>query len=221
MPDGYITLKSSRNLELTVLLGDASPVLSDGVSTWETITRPKREAITRYSGLNPLQQTIVVLFDGWANNESQESRINKLVTMGSQEHTITLKGDQALRKDLDWVISGIAWDSQNTIWKNIGGKLVRVRQSATITLLEFVADKIIKTPAAPKTKKDKVPIKKKGQPKGLTVKQIAQVEFGDPDKWRLVISENPILLGDGPRTLVPAGTLLTFIDGQIPLFVVP
>lgn len=216
-----VTLKSNSGLTLTVLLWNTTPLLSDGVTNYDTVSRPKRQAITRYNGRNPFQQTIAVMFDGWSSDESQEGRIKKLETMGAQPHSITLSG-HALRKDLDWLITGLVWDNQETLWKNLNGSLVRVRQACTITLLEQVEGKVLKTPAAPKTDpQNKQPVKKITVAKGMTVKAIAQVEFGDPDQWRKIVNDNVILLGAGPRTVVPAGTILTVTGGRVPIYTVP
>jgi hypothetical protein len=225
----YVTIKSPTH-ELTVMVADTPPTISDGISTWDTVARPKRESFVRYTGRNPHQQSISVMFDGWHDSVSQEGRITKLATMASKPHPVQLSG-HALHKHLDWVITNVTWDDQYTIWKEIttgSGKkqktsLVRVRQAATITFLEYIKDEIIKTPAAPHVvDPGKKPIKKIKVPKGMILKQIAQLEYGDPDKWRLIRDANlGILLGAGPRYFVMAGLTLTIVDGKTPYFLVP
>ena len=225
----YVTLKTATD-SLTVMLADSPPTISDGVSIWDTIARPKRDSFVKYTGRSPYQQTVNVMFDGWRDNESQETRITKLVTMASKPHTVQLSG-HVLHKHLDWVITNVSWDDQYTIWKEFitgSGKkkktsLLRVRQAATITFLEYISDTIIKTPSAPHVvDPGKKPIKKIKVPKGMMLKQIAQLEYGDPDKWRLIRDANMgILIGAGPKFFVMAGITLTIVDGKTPYFLVP
>jgi hypothetical protein len=219
----YVTLKSTNGLKVVALLGETSPILSEGVTTWETVARPKRESITRFSGRNPFKQDIPVVFDAHADGNSVEGPVGTLVKMSTQPHTISISGP-VLKTNLDWIIIDITWDDQQTLWKRATPRDVRTRQLAVIHLQEFVDDVVIKTPASPKVQnlKKRDPPKKIKVPKGMTLKQIAQLEFGDPDKWMVIVKDNPILWGiTDPRYVVPAGTPLTVWQGRYPGFVVP
>jgi len=219
----HVTIKGG-GITLTVLLGDGSPVLTGGVTTWDTVTRPKRTSMTRFSGRAPFGQDIPVMFDGLTNdppNDNQEDRISKLETLARGPHVVSL-GGVALHQELDWVFSGIDWDNQHTIWRRGKNGAFRIRQAATVHLLQYIKDVVRKTPAEPKVGKD--PSTKTTVPKGMTLKQIANIEFGDPDKWHRLVIDNPILtiLGlDNPRSFLPAGFALTVYDGAIPFFTVP
>lgn len=218
-----VTLRSSNGVQLTVDNGDGSPVLSNGISTWDTVARPKRQSVTRYTGRTPFSQDIPVMFDGYADGTSQEGAIAKLVHLSSQPNDIKLSG-HALKTDLSWVIQDITWDATETIWKPADPHPVRVRQAATIHLLEYIKETILKTPAAPSTsskKNGKAPVKKVKTPKGMTAKQIAQIEFHDPDKWHKIYDDNPWLGAPSPRRIIPAGTELVILDGSQPAFTVP
>lgn len=218
-----VTFTTDSGVELTVLLGEASPIITDGYGGWSSIARPKRVGLTRYAGRNPFKQDIAIMFDGWRESISQESRISTLEFMATQPDDlseppkITLSG-QALKTDLTWVIDpGIDWDSSSIILVNGS----RMRAAAVVHLLEFVDDSIITTPAAPVTtgKKKHVPIKKIVTPKGMTLKQIAQIVYGDPDKYMLIVNANPFISTD-PRRVIPAGTPLLTPGGNVPTFVV-
>jgi hypothetical protein len=201
-------MKSNSGKELSVLLGETAPTISDGVSTWEVDARPKRTSITRYTGRLPLKQDIVVMFDGYVDNASQEGRIRRLEDMAASPHWIKLS-NVALRPDLKWVIEGIDWDTTNTIWMRTKGGAVRTRQQATIHFLEFIADDIIQTPSNIKltSKQVKKPAKKIHLVTGLTLKQIAARELGNADKWHMLINANPWLPND-PRKLIRSGTVI-------------
>ena len=219
-----VTFKSTRGTSVTVKSGDASPVLSDGSVTWETVARPKRIALTRYAGRNPWRQDIAILFDGLIQNESQEGKINKLMRMSTQSSIIHLEG-HALRTDLDWVFNGsIDWDDKDVIWEKLGKDRVRLRQAAVVHLIQFIPDDVIETPAAPKTQKNNKPKHHIPASKGMTLKRITIIEYGNPDKWRIIRDANfPILVAATPRTVVPAGVTLRIPedDGSIQYFQVP
>ena len=221
----HVKFTSTKGTTLSVLVGDNSPNLTNGVTTWDTVPRPKRTSLTRYTGRTPFSQDIPILFDGLTNDppdDNQEGRIHKLITMASGPHLISLDG-HALRTDLDWVFSGIDWDNQNVLWRRGKHDAYRVRQAATVHMLQYIKDVILRTPAQPKTQ-GKDPTKKVKLPKGMTLKQIAQIEFGDPDKWHRIVVDNPFLifmLLDKPSSLIPMGTQLNIFDGAIPVFNVP
>src|SRR5215472_1627357 len=84
-----------KAVTLNVLLGDGSPTLNSGVTTWDTVARPKRTSLTRFSGRTPYGQDIPIMFDGVTNdpnNASQEDRISKLETMSRDARLISLGG---------------------------------------------------------------------------------------------------------------------------------
>src|SRR5215831_19260624 len=87
----HVQFKSSNGDTLNVLVGDGSPNLTDGVTTWDTVQRPKRTSLTRYSGRTPFTQDIPILFDGVTidpPDDNQEPRIHKLQRMASAPHIV-------------------------------------------------------------------------------------------------------------------------------------
>ena len=218
-----VTFKSVRGQEVTVQNGEASPVLFDGAVTWDTVARPKRVAVTRFAGRNPLRQDIAILFDGLLDRTSQEGKIEKLYRMSTQPSVVHVSG-HALRTDLDWVFNGtMDWDDTDVIWDTLGKERVRLRQAVTVHLIEYVPDTVIETPAAPKVTKNK-PKHHVPASKGMTLKAITIMEYGDPDKWRIIKNANfPVLVAATPRTVVPAGTILKIPepDGLDQFFQVP
>lgn len=206
-----VTFKADNGLQVTVMNGETSPVLTEGFGGWDTVSRPKRVGITRFRGKAPFKQDISVMFDGFADSTPQEYAINTLMRMAlegndlSEPPKITL-GGLALRKDLTWIIDGIDFDN-NAIWITSGGVPVRVRQNAVVHLLQYVDDAVITTAASPAVNAQ---IKKKKTittPKGMTLKQIALINYkNDVDAgMRLILWANPWLDPD-PRKLIPAGT---------------
>jgi hypothetical protein len=216
-----VTFASVRGSSVTVDSGDVSPVLMDGTVTWDTVARPKRTALTRFTGRNPWKQDIAIMFDGVVGGVSQEGKISKLMKMSTEPSIVHVSG-HALETNTDWVFNGIDWDDQNTIWEKNDSGRYRIRQTAVVHLLEYIPDTIIQTPAAPKPNKNK-PTKHVPAAHGMSLKKIAMVEYGDPDKWKLIRDANAILIGAGPRYVVPAGITLVIPedDGTQVLFTVP
>jgi len=224
----FVTFQSADGTVLSVLLDAPSPVLSGGVGGWEVVDRPKRVAITRFKGVEPLRQDIAVVFDGVKEGESQESRISTLINMAQQPGDLTappkIKLDgTVLRTDLDWVIEGIDWDSQNTMWDRQGGLSVRLRQHAVVHMLQFVDDDVLVTAPSPAVVNKPKSSGKPTTSHGLTLKQIAAAEYGDPDKYWLILAANPWLDPD-PRKVIPEGTpvFIPSDQGSAPTtFIVP
>jgi hypothetical protein len=217
-----VTFNPKRGNSVTVKSGDNSPVLMDGTVVWDAVARPKRTSLTRFSGRLPWKQDISILFDGLIGRESQEGKIHRLERMSTEDTVINLEG-HALRTDLDWVFLGIDWDDQDVIWDTVDKDVVRLRQGATVHLMEYVPDDIITTPAQPKVKKRK-PKKHIPAAKGMSLKRITIIEYGSPDKWRVIRDANfPILVGATPRTVIPPGIILNIPepDGAIQYFTVP
>lgn len=205
---GEVTFIPDSGPQVTILSGETPPLLIGGYGAWEVSDRPKRKGITRFTGTDPLKQDISVIFNGFIDGMSQEIEISKLDRMARQPNTLVdppklrLVG-HALRKDLVWVITGIDMDTDKTIWEVIGGNKVRTRQAATVHLLEFVDDVIIVTETSPAVKSNTG-----GKTKtisGLTMKQLAQIEYGDPNAYFEIIMANPWLDSD-PRKIIPDGT---------------
>src|SRR5215831_15207431 len=106
-PPGTVTFNPDVGASLTVMLYESTPVLTDGWSQWEVVDRPRRTGMTRFKGKNPYKQDISIMFDGWIEEEPQETNISTLMKMTHAPHVlaeppkITLSG-QAHKKDLIW-----------------------------------------------------------------------------------------------------------------------
>lgn len=181
-----------------------------GYGGWEAVSRPKRVALTRFKGHDPFLQDVPVMFDGFADGISQEVLISKLELMARaptdlrEPPKIKLTGPIP-RKELTWVINDISWDNQTVIWDGEE----RVRQAATVHLMQFVDDTVLSTVTSPAvTNNDNNGKKTKiTAPQGMNLKQIAMLVYKDPSKYVLILDANPFLNPD-PRAIIPAGTPL-------------
>lgn len=212
-PFHYVTLSSSAGHSVQILLGQQGAALTGGSGGWETVSRPKRTAITRWAGKDPYAMDIPVIFDGVRGNVNQEAHIQTLVKMG--EPVGTLKQPPTLRcrgavpfgtENIWWVISGIQWDNADVLWRHFGKVIGRVRQPAVISLMEYVDEQVIVTQASPAVAAGggNAGTKVK-QGSGKNVKQEAQDEYGDPSLAQKILDANPWLPID-KRLGIPIGT---------------
>jgi hypothetical protein len=209
-PQHFVTFTSDTGLTVKVLLGATSANLTGGFGGWNVVTRPKRVSLTRYDGKDPFRMDVPIQFDGTTTRQGQEAGITTLSRMAvapsdlQQPPTIKVAG-AVPRKDLTWVVESIDWDNSSVIWDEQGGVPVRLRQAATVHLLQYVSDNVIFTQATP-TKV--TPPSKVKDGAGKSAKQHAQDEYGNPDLWNQIFGANPFLTTD-PRAPIPAGTTIT------------
>jgi nucleoid-associated protein YgaU len=207
----FVTFNPDKGPSVTVGVDAQTPVLTGGFGGWETVDRPRRTSMVRYKGRTPFTQDISIMFDGWIDGISQESDIRNLERMAVQPKPleepakIRLAG-MALRKDLTWVIDSLDYDTDKTIWDDVGKGPVRLRQAMVVHLTQFIDDAILVTAATPAIINAK-PTKRRVV-HGITLRALAQEEYGDPDGWQEIWMAN-VWLDNSPRAIIPNGTRVT------------
>jgi LysM repeat protein len=184
-------LRSSTGASVLVYRGDGSPKMVGGGGGWDTVSRPRRVALTLWNGRDPYAMDIPILFDGWADDTSVEAAIARLNQMqmspGPNVSPPTVQIDGAVPvKGATWVITSIDW-GDNVIWTQDGNSGYRLRQDAVVHLLQFVAEEklhIARAKIAP------------GQfyttKSGDTLKSVAKKKYGDASKWKVIANANNI-----------------------------
>ncbi len=206
--DYYVTFTSENGLTVTVLMDSTPPVLSKG-SGWDVVDRPKRVAMTRWKGDQPLQQTLSIMFNGDTSVESDIATLSRMadpvVALG--EPPKVLLSGFALRTDIHWVMQPPVFTTENVKWTTEGGNAVRIRQPATVTLMEFVDDNVITTKASPAivSRSDVAPPKRVQVPQTTTLNDLAIQYYHDPSMWQTIWLANTLLVHD-PRAIIPKGT---------------
>lgn len=217
--------------DFTCLLGDGPPEVTDGYGGWEAVSRARNVAFTQWNGRNPLTIKIPILFDNFANGESIEADIRQLEKMAGAEYP--RKDNPSLQPPLvlidshgviphdfhdatqnDWVIQTIEWgDSDRNEWGN------RVRQAATVTIMEYVYDEVIGGIGMRPSGKSKARAKKKAKRRhyvvkgaGETLLTIAHHELGNSHFWRRIrdvnLTKHKKYKYKDPRKKLPMGTVL-------------
>lgn len=144
---------------LTALRGLTAPVPVGGGARWNTTSRPRRKSLTEYDGADPYSIQLSLMLDGVEGDVSVEADCNTLERMrqpaGAQlEPPLVAVIGAVPRPDLFYVITGIDWDASQVMWSQ---QLYRIRQQATVTLLEYVADdRVAQTPAAARARQQAV-----------------------------------------------------------------
>lgn len=208
--------------------GDGVPTITKGGPQYSSVDRPKRVAATEYTGTAALGMDVPVLFDGmsggFGNDTSVETDINNLRRMYSAPNGIPIivRINESIGGGLpidpsgfDFVIENISWGSNYVVWDfDDGGTLVRFRQDAVVSLLEWVDPELLKVGAAgagtgnksntatPLGALHKTHLVKSGE----TLTTIAIIEYGDRSKWRAIGQAQKPAIND-PRN-VKTGQIL-------------
>jgi hypothetical protein len=208
-PRYYVILTSSLPSLLVLLLWQNSAKMTDGYGGWEVIERPRRVGLVNYKGLSPLRMDIQVVFEGLANEEGQEANIAILEAMAMPAGdnlpppTVNIIGPMP-HTDVLWVIESIDWDETTAIWDVQGNSPVRLRQVATIHLLQMVNVDILVTSVTPAVRANgNSGGGKSVVSKGTTAKDIAKDQYGDQNLWSVIAGANPWI--QDPRVVIPAG----------------
>lgn len=180
-----ILLAEDLGLELVAdIMGPANP--TGGYGGWELISRPRRKAMTEWTGRDPLSIGLTIMLDGFARGRSVERecrRLERFAGLGKgQPPTLLVSSGGLIPHDTyhgsyRWVIESLEWGD-----KIVNENELRVRQFADIVLLEFVEDRdLIRIPAIKRPKKRFVKAKA-----GDTLRKIAartKSDLKDLKKW--------------------------------------
>lgn len=152
----YITLVSAQPaLTVTGMRGQNAPVPVTGFGGWNVIQRPRKESITEWDGVDPIQDDIQIVLgltpnrDSLAQNISCQPDLNRLMQMGrppsagSEPPKIRVIG-VVPHPGITWVIQGFDWDA-SPVYSAEG---FLVRQMVTVHLLKYVSDTLIASKSA-------------------------------------------------------------------------
>lgn len=122
-----------------VALGDGPAEITDGYGGWEEVERPNDVSLTEWVGQAPLRMTLPVLLDGFANRESVQRDLNRVLKLGR-----TKDGDEApepFKLTGPVPFSGEKWVMESTpdfgeTIRSRNGKLLR--QALTLNLMQYV-----------------------------------------------------------------------------------
>lgn len=133
------------------LVGDDQ--LSGGTGVWNTLNRPRRPDAVEFAGVAGFTYVLPLLFDGMESSTgrdtSVEARCSTLLTWSSlvrkatkQPVVLRATGPLKTAETVQWVIGNLEWGAQV---RNAKGQ--RVQQYVTVTLLQYRAANVRRSPA--------------------------------------------------------------------------
>lgn len=163
-------------------IDDGEATLTQGFGGWETVSRPQRVALTRWTGNDPIGQDVPILLDGYAGGVDVEPKLQELLKRsrvrpgaGLPPAVWRLRGP-IFYPEKKWIVSGIQFGE---ILRTPRGEnsAALTRQRATISFLEYI------DPDQIRIKKIKRRLKPKGKKNsiladGKSIRQIAVEYYG-------------------------------------------
>lgn len=219
LPERFIAFVcTSPKVTVRAFPGDSAPTVEDGYASVETITRPQRHGLTRWTGSNPMQLSIPILLDGFRHGVSVEPEVADLEQLagvgGGEPLRVAINSTGKLvphEDDHSWFITGITWGDQVL---NSRGR--RVRVAATITVTAIVESALEKS-IAKRGKKPKHHPATYRVKSGDTLKSIARKVLGDVGKWKAIKKINgisdPRVVGKPGKKKGAIGTVLKMPKG--------
>lgn len=225
---GYVTFFSADPAySVTMLLGDGSPTVTGGYAGWTTVARERKRALTEWHGNEPLELEIPILFDNWALGTSLEAEIKTLERLAGLDDSMdeppiiqfdsagVVPYDAHDAKSKYWVISNLVMGDAD---RNAVGN--RVRQAATVTVLEYIEDDTLasQTSAERKRRAKRAAEKKRAAARkgagqrqyrinnGDTLRSVAARKLGKASRWKEIKKLNPKFRD--PKKPLPAGQIL-------------
>lgn len=198
VPIGWCRMRPEDDPDLVLLveLGNTFPAITDGFGGWEVIDVPGKTGITHWRTRDPIQIPLELFFNDDDLTNSVEDAIATLEAFagrGSKRHgdePAVLKVDTGGLMPFDWhqfpdtrwVINGIDYstDPDEVIVNSHGN---RVRQTATVTLLEYIADARLASLSADVFLQRRVTKKRYRVKQGDTLITIAAKQLGDASRW--------------------------------------
>lgn len=122
------------------LMGQEPPEITDGYGGWEVITRPRRRAMTQWTGVQPLKMRLPIVLNRFKANESIEDAIQKLQQMASPggpwDPPPVVDIDGAVpHARVGWVIESLEWGATE---RSLRHPHPRIRQEFVVNLLQHV-----------------------------------------------------------------------------------
>ena len=194
-----VTLKSvDPAVTVTALLDEAGANITGGYGSWDTIARPRRQAVTHWTGRDPFTMDLALILDGHKTFESVETQCSRLERLalphpnpGGSPPVVSLNGEAIPHSDIqDWVVNDIAWGDNI---RDRNGH--RTRQHVVVGLLRYVEiDKIQITAAANfRNKSGGGTIRIIDVRPNDTMATIAARELGNSKRWTEIRELNPPL----------------------------
>ena len=187
----------TRPTQLTALLAEDGAHITGGYGKWEEVAVPRGVPFTQWTGRSLFGMDVALLLDGWRRQRSVEGDCNNLEALamraGNSAQGKPLVTPPPIRivgavphAELTWVVGGIDWgDCLRDVRTG-----ARLRQAATLHLLEYVEETAVRAlpPPPPPPRKHKVV-------KSDNLKKLAAKYLGKSSRWHDIVKINKGLRG--------------------------
>lgn len=122
-----------KQLDLKLNMGDGPATPTAGLAGYETVSRVRKKAMTAFKGLEPFQQDVPVMLDGFREDRSIERQLERLEEFGGSTR---FHAYGPIHREGDVYVFGDEPEYGDAIRAEDG---TLVRQRLTLKLMEFVA----------------------------------------------------------------------------------
>jgi|SRR5215831_4975959 len=145
----YIINSIPNGPSVMVRRGEEPPKIIAGGARYNVIERPRRTSMVQWVGNDPYRMDVSIMIDGWVDSRSVErdvAAINQMFHSPADltpPRTVLIDGAVPV-KGARWVIESIDWGDR-TIWvPDNRGNGHRLRQDATLHLLQLIPETVLK-----------------------------------------------------------------------------
>jgi hypothetical protein len=173
IPVGWVRISTTDPpMRVTARLSQEQPQVTAGYGGWEEVARPRRSPLTTWKASPGLRMSLPILLDNWTKGLSIEKQIGDIALMARPvasdgeppQVKIAARGGAIPYQNRTWVVDSIDWGDA---LMNASGN--RVRQQATLSLLEYVEDVYLQERSAANRQRSKAKQNTgKGAPKKRT-----------------------------------------------------
>ena len=143
LPYGHVRITcDDPHVEIVALLSDEPIRYTGGFGGWDVTGRPRQTGMTTWSGQEPLQLTLGLMFDAWDTSDTiaQPMAALRRIARGDDESPPGVLSIEGIPLGMrDWVIEGV--DFGDALRRADG---YAVRQAVTLTLREYVPPSYLK-----------------------------------------------------------------------------
>lgn len=200
---GHVRLVAvNDDLQVEVRLDDQAPKMTGGYGGLARVERRYRLPIVEWTGNDVYAMSIGLLFDGWLDRRPVDDDINVLEQMArapggeSEPPIVRAIGPLPRSQRVRWRIEQIDFGDP-VIWQ---GRR-RLRQQATVTLIQHEADERLRRLKRPKPRTVRV------QQGGQSAEWVAHNHLGSGKRWKEIKRLNPKKV-KGPKQKIKGGTVL-------------
>jgi FOG: LysM repeat len=144
----YYLIRSTNGASVLCRRGQEPPKLISGGARYSVVDRARRKSTVQWEGDDPYRMDLPILLDGWMSGASVEMDVSRLNSMmrspGDLIPPAKVYIDGAVPvKGAKWAIETIDWGDMVLWTADATSQGYRLRQDATIHLLQFLEPKVL------------------------------------------------------------------------------